>query len=763
MSMGLNKSSLAGSRDSKFYIASAATVPNAFLTRYINGGKTSCLAFEQSSLQGIFIPFSQDRNKQESEAMKITTRMTLMVSSVALVFLVALIACVYGLRDLKTTSQQILSIEVETLVSLKEMHSHALQSGHVTRNVLLNPSDKSAVENYRQSSSDFTTLAFKLQKHFSPFPAEKGQIDTIIKSWEEKNKLAEQIQQLAVSGKADEAKRLLTEKETPAWKGIQELLQKLVKRQEERLTSTRNSMVERSELLSQVAITAALIAIIGGALSLFFLVRIIAGSVKKIMTGLQALTDGGGDLTREIEVSGKDELGDVAAGINTLIRWLRDMITTLYQEGGHVAVKVCEMTRTSRATVSTAMTQKEEAVAVAVAAEEMASTLNGVADNTHNAARVASTVHQAANTGMTAVEKACECMEGIKESVEVTRGTVERLSDSSVKIGEIAGMIEDIADQTNLLALNAAIEAARAGEHGRGFAVVADEVKNLSAKTAISTREITSIINAIRRESGLALNAMHEEYARVVDGVETAQAARAGLSHILSLAGESTDMINQIATATEEQSVVTSEITEKIQNISNMTQDVNTQMKATDDTLLHLSEVAEKIFSTVGCFSVGTYHDAKRGVAMNCRDRVSEALEQAVERGAISMDQLFSRNYTPIPNTNPQKYTTAFDSFFDQTITPIMEEVSAANPDLISVVCFDDKGYSPSQLMKNKARAKLVYNDRTSQRACKNTAPFLLQTFERPSTGEIMIDLACPIFVRGKHWGAVRTGYKPQV
>jgi len=305
---------------------------------------------------------------------------------------------------------------------------------------------------------------------------------------------------------------------------------------------------------------------------------------------------------------------------------------------------------------------------------------------------------------MQAVEKACDCMEDIKQSVEVTRATVERLTRSSEKIGEIAGLIEDIADQTNLLALNAAIEAARAGEQGRGFAVVADEVKNLSSKTAASTREISGIISAIRQESRQAVQAMHDEYVRVEDGVATARAAREGLIQILQLAGESTDMINQIATATEEQSVVTSEITDKIQHISGMAQDVNQEMLATEKTLLGLSEVAELIFSSVGSFSVGTYHDQKRAIALAFRDRVVEALEQAVDRGEISQEQLFSRNYLPIPKTDPPKYTTAYDALFEKIISPIQEEVIAANPDLATSTVFDDQGYLPCHL-KNSAAA----------------------------------------------------------
>ena len=706
--------------------------------------------------------------------MSIAARIKLLVISVSLVFIIALIVSVSGLMNLKSMAEHTLSVEVKSLLSLKEMYADALQAGQATRNVLLDPKDTKAVENYRNALTSFKSSSENLQKYFSSNAGHKAKFETLAKAWEEDNKLKEEIQQLAISGDLDNAKKLLVEKETPQWRSVKEMLLQLVKQQEEKLTSAHNEMVRHAKLISTLTVGCAIAGIIGAFIALFLLTRSITRRINRVTEGVYALTHGGGDLTRNLEVSGNDEIQQLATDINILIGWLRSMISNLYEQGEHVAVKVCEMTKTTKNTVETAAIQKEQAVEVAVAAEEMASTLNGVANNTHNAAAVASSVDQAANSGMNAVEKACQCMESISESVEITRGTVERLTDSSEKIGAIAELIEDIADQTNLLALNAAIEAARAGEHGRGFAVVADEVKNLSAKTAASTREISSIINAIRQESQQALKAMNEEHARVADGVGTSYAAREELTRIRGLSGESTDMINQIATATEEQSVVTSEITDKIQRISNMAQDVNSQTKITDNTLLHLSEVAEQIFSTVGCFSVGTYHDEKRAVAIKFRDRVVETLEKAVDSGTISIDQLFSRNYTPIPNTDPQKYTTAYDSLFERIISPIQEEVFAANPDLATSTCFDDRGYLPCHLLKfskpltgNKEvdrvqnRSKIIFEDRTSVRACKNTEPFLLQTFMRVS-GEVIIDIACPIFIRNRHWGEVRVGYSPR-
>lgn len=705
--------------------------------------------------------------------MSIATRLMLIGTSVSAIFIVALIVSVFGLFSIRSVAEQSLAVELETLLLIKDMHGAALQSGQATRNILLNPGDTKAMENYRAAMATANRTLEQLQGRFAAVSSQNAALHELIAAWKDNAALKEQV--IALAGAADlaAAKTLLLTRETPQWRQVKGLLLQIEQQQREKLATSRTGMSSRVTTVIRIVVVCLLVGLAAAVGAQLLITRLLTRRLHAITEGLHALTHGGGDLTRDFAISGKDDIARLTEGINTLVTWLREMVSTLYQQGEQVAVKVCEMSRTTRETVQTAEQQKTEAVAVAVAAEEMASTLNGVANNTHSAADVATSVNSSANSGMQAVAKACDCMEDIKQSVEVTRDTVERLTRSSEKIGEIAGLIEDIADQTNLLALNAAIEAARAGEHGRGFAVVADEVKNLSAKTAASTREISGIISAIRQESQQAVQAMHNEYVRVEDGVTTARAAREGLIQILQLAGESTDMINQIATATEEQSVVTSEITDKIQHISGMAQDVNQEMLATEKTLLGLSEVAELIFSSVGSFSVGTYHDQKRTIALAFRDRVVEALEQAMARGEISLEQLFSRTYLPIPKTDPPKYSTAYDALFEKIISPIQEEVIAANPDLATSTVFDDHGYLPCHLKKfskpltgNKEidqvqnRTKLIFTDRTSVRACKNTNPFLLQTFMRVS-GEVIIDLACPVFIRGRHWGAVRIGYSP--
>lgn len=694
--------------------------------------------------------------------MKITSRIALLIFGVSFFFVVALAVSFFGLHDFQTSVHLATSNKVDATGLLGDIQSAALRRGQIVRDMVLNPSDKSLPPYFQQTEAVLDAHVSKLHELLKNRGDLKELADGLAKTHAEYSRLNQEIVQVVGSSSVDEAKKMLQQRLVPAERNLEQQTNMLAKTLEARWISQRNDLDKRVALLSQIAIFFTVMAITGAVISLVLLVRLISRSFANIKDGVQAIIVGGGDLTRELKANTNDEFGQLASCINVLIRWLKETITSLYQEGGHVAVKVCEMSKMTRATVSTSMTQNEAAAAVASAAEEMTSSLNSVADNTRSAAGVAAMVNQAANAGMVAVEKACDCMEQIRESVEMTRGSVSRLTDSSVKIGEIASLIKDIADQTNLLALNAAIEAARAGEHGRGFAVVADEVKNLSSKTATSTHEISNIIRVIQQESYQALEAMQNEYSRVVGGVETAQAARNELSHILSSADDSKDMIDHIAAATEEQSAVTSEITKKIHCISDMANSVSCQMKETDNALMHLSEVAENIFSSIGRFSVGTYHDQKRAVAIKFREKVIEALERGVESGAISVEKLFSRNYVSIPNTAPQKYTTAFDAFFDRVINPMQEEVLAANPDILSLLCIDENGYVPSQIQANKERSKLILQDGITQKHCKNSDPFLLQTFERPSTGEIIIDLSCPILFRGKHWGFVRCGYKPQ-
>lgn len=507
-----------------------------------------------------------------------------------------------------------------------------------------------------------------------------------------------------------------------------------------------------------------------GSMYLFFRFTIIRNIIN-VTDNISKLSKGSGDLTVILPVKTSDEIGMLTSGVNDLVTKLRDIMLELYAQAGHVAITSCR-TMVGIERLSASISESRElSTSVAVASEEMSATLNDVALTTAKASTLSQQVDEAAQEGRNVVGETSESIDKIRDGVERTLGVMSRLEHSSGQIGEIIGLIEDVADQTNLLALNAAIEAARAGEAGRGFAVVADEVKNLSGKTSASTQQISAIIKAIQKDIREAMTSIEEEKGRVESGVINSGRASGQISTILNLASESADMINSIANATEEQSVTTAEITSKIHQVSEASNLTQGEMGKSLASFGELSQTAEKIYNTVGRFKVGNYHDTIKDYAEELRDRVVTILQKSVAEGRISRDALFNSDYKPIPDTNPQKYSTSFDKLFDEIISPVQEDIVSKDKKMYYAICVDRSGYVPSHnkrytqpltgdIGKDKDcnRTKRIFNDRTGIRCATNQEPFLLQTYMR-DTGEVMNDMSTPIIIDGKHWGGVRIGY----
>ncbi len=502
-----------------------------------------------------------------------------------------------------------------------------------------------------------------------------------------------------------------------------------------------------------------------------FINRTVVQQISELYLQLGELAGGGGDLTKQVVINTSCEIGQLGQEVNNLTAKIRTTISLLYQQTCLIGSSVCELAAGTDKTLKMTQDQKDQAMAVAVASEEMAMTLNEVAGNTHRAATLSSEVDDAAHSGMAVVQETRDCMQQISESVSGTLETIRQLEAASAKIGEMVVLIEDIADQTNLLALNASIEAARAGDAGKGFAVVASEVKGLAEKTTHSTREIKRVVSSIQLESRKAADMITQENVLVQTGLVKAEQARQQLENIQGNAAESRSMIVQIATASEEQSATTQEITEKIHHVSEAANVTYATMKITAEAFDKFSDVVEQIYSTVGKFSVGNYHDTVKGYIREIECEAAATIEAALKDRSLTMDALFDRNYVPIANTAPQKYTTKFDGFFDRIISPIQEKIIARDSKVLFAICVDNNGYVPCHNLrytkplsgdpeqdKNNNRTKRLFNDRTGIRCARNTDGFLLQTYRR-DTGEILNDMSLPLVINGRHWGGIRIGY----
>jgi methyl-accepting chemotaxis protein len=315
----------------------------------------------------------------------------------------------------------------------------------------------------------------------------------------------------------------------------------------------------------------AAIATVAGIFLLTFgiiLIRNIKGRISTLGATIGRVA--GNDLTVTFDDEVNDEVGALGRSFQAMTTNLRTLIGTLAETSGEVSKYSVEMQSDAGVMASGAEEAAAQSITVATAGEEMSATAGDIARNCHLAAQSAGRANDAADSGALIVDKSIDVMHRVAERVQTTAKTVEELGVRSDQIGSIVGTIEDIADQTNLLALNAAIEAARAGEQGRGFAVVADEVRALAERTATATREIGAMIRSIQQETKSAVSAMEEGVTEVEQGMQEVGRSGEALRIIQEEIATVNQQVQQIATAAEEQTATTSEISGNIHHITDV-------------------------------------------------------------------------------------------------------------------------------------------------------------------------------------------------
>jgi methyl-accepting chemotaxis protein len=310
-----------------------------------------------------------------------------------------------------------------------------------------------------------------------------------------------------------------------------------------------------------------------------------------------------GDLTVSVQVDPRDQ-GSVLWAMMSMTNKLRTIMGQVSSTSSQVAAAANQLHSTSERIATGTEEVVAQASTVATAGEEMSATSGDIAQNCQMAAEGAQQAAQSAQNGADVVEKTVRVMGQIAEKVQESARTVESLGARSDQIGAIIGTIEDIADQTNLLALNAAIEAARAGEQGRGFAVVADEVRALAERTTRATREIGEMIKAIQNETKGAVAAMEQGVHQVENG--TIEAAKSGqaLQDILQQINDVSMQVNQIATAAEEQTATTGEISSNMQQITEVVQQTSQGAQESASAAAQLSGNAEDLQRLVQQFKL---------------------------------------------------------------------------------------------------------------------------------------------------------------
>ncbi len=313
----------------------------------------------------------------------------------------------------------------------------------------------------------------------------------------------------------------------------------------------------------------------------------------------------GGDLTQHLDTTRQDEIGSLARAVSQMQHNLRNTIYAVSSSAERVASGSEQISASASRQASGAEKQRDQATQVASAMQQMSSTVLQVTQNSNRAAEAARAAATTAREGGQIVDLTLAKMRSIADSVAGSSQKVQDLGKRSDQIGEIVSVIDDIADQTNLLALNAAIEAARAGEQGRGFAVVADEVRKLAERTSKATKEIAEMIRGIQAETRSAVQAMQDGTTRVSEGVETTTSAGKSLSEIIRMAEQVGDMVNQIASASTQQASATEQVSANVEKISEITQESAAGSRESARSCQELSGLALDLQKLVSQFKTG--------------------------------------------------------------------------------------------------------------------------------------------------------------
>ena len=328
--------------------------------------------------------------------------------------------------------------------------------------------------------------------------------------------------------------------------------------------------------------------------------RGITRALADVFDTMAAIADG--DLNARSSITSADEMGMLGREMNVMGEKLSGIIRRLSDNSLSVSSAAIQMHSTASQMATSTEELAAQASTIATACEEMSATSTEIARNCHSAATDSAKANEAAEMGARVVDETVVVMSRIADRVRSTAQTVETLGSRSDQIGEIIGTIEDIADQTNLLALNAAIEAARAGEQGRGFAVVADEVRALAERTTRATKEIGAMIKSIQSETKSAVTAMDEGVRQVEQGTSEASKSGDALRHILEQIANVTNQVNQIAVAAEEQTATTMEINNNIQQITEVAHITSTSSHEEAAAANQLARLAEDLKGMVEQF-----------------------------------------------------------------------------------------------------------------------------------------------------------------
>lgn len=388
----------------------------------------------------------------------------------------------------------------------------------------------------------------------------------------------------------------------PLISDIESNLGSLVGNLKDLITNTSNELQNEASTASSKVLSGMVIGLLAGIIIAFLVSRMITAPINDAVHAMEDLAEGEGDLTRRLNDKGNSEMAHMASGFNKFASKVQTLVSQLASSVDSLSTLVNDITSIVNQTQSGSQQQRQQTEQVAAAITQMTTTIQEVASNANMAADSAQQADENAKLGQSVVGETVASINALATEIETGVNVINKLSGGTESIGSVLDVIKGIAEQTNLLALNAAIEAARAGEQGRGFAVVADEVRTLASRTQESTTEIESMIGSLQVQAHEAVNAIKQGQEKAQASVKNASNAGNALNEITNSVATISSMNIQIASASEEQGSVSQEINQNVMIISQVADENAEASNQLADSSRDLSELADQLHKLVSQF-----------------------------------------------------------------------------------------------------------------------------------------------------------------
>ena len=522
-------------------------------------------------------------------------------SILILLFAGALWVAAAGLRDVGTRFSSFLDGNYQRQTAYQQMFADGLLSGVALRNLVLKPHLKKPFKVVPAAIKRFDD-AFARASALAPDDATREALADIDRYWQQSRAAKLKVLELMGKGEHEAALQVLTTQEHPPWQKVRIAVQKLLRAEEQAAADAGVAALASEHEATTLSLLLALFAVIGGVVIAMITVRGIGNALRQIIDSLEDVASGEGDLTRRLPEEGAMETRRLAHAFNRFVEKIHGVVSQVGEAGQRLTQSSRDMTEIAVDTKLNVNQQESKIEQVATAMNQMAATVQEVARHAREASDAAQSADQESANGSRVVSEVVDAINHLAQQVGSAARAIHSLEENAEAIGAVLDVIRGIAEQTNLLALNAAIEAARAGEQGRGFAVVADEVRTLASRTQQSTEEIQETIERLQAGARAAVEEMEQGRAQTEQTVERAGRAGEALAVITSAVSRIAEMNTQIANAANEQSSVAEAINQNVVSINTLSVQAAQGAEHAAASSQDVERLAEELQGLVGRF-----------------------------------------------------------------------------------------------------------------------------------------------------------------